>query len=338
MYKAIIMYCLGILQLALISIVAATPTSQSNQRDVSLESATALSTLPDQPGDHDMATVLKFYPFDLPDIAVFMAAIRAMRELGSRDFEKDNIPETSWSHPLFPGVELTVAPPPAKELLSVRFAMWIIVYTIKCLIPEERYSGEFLTLYRREMIGYAITHPTVAIATQGNSSIQRTQHNDMNSFPLNSLAQNPDIETAANDDMQATVNYVGKNIDRATFFMALLSLMLNLAPRIGEPLTVWQATAHAINSEITVIWNRAKSPAGSPQSRVTKGDLLSMFARLPEICLHDKRFQEMNVEIRESGEVIARGLLRVKPRIGVLSGPLIVNDTIERTTAVDSIR
>ena len=320
-----IMYCLGVLRLALISTVIATPTSQSNPRNLSLEPATALSTLPDLPQDGDLATIANYYPFNLPDIMVFMAAIRAVRELSSRDFEKDNIPETTWSHPLFPGAKLTVRPAPGKRVLSVRFAMWMILYTTRGMIMEKRYSGEFLSLYKREMIGYVVTLPTAAISEQGT---QRTQRNNTESFPNGFSAQNFSIGTAANDDMQATVTYVGKKIDDADFFLALLWLILDLAPHIAEPLTVWQVTRKGITSQITTIWNRAKPPAGSPQYYINKGHLISMLAYLPEVCLRDKRLQEMNIEVRESGEVIARGLIRVKPLLGSPVGPSIINDTV----------
>lgn len=59
----------------------------------------------------------------------------------------------------------------------------------------------------------------------------------MNSLFNTSFASNLSIETIANDDMQATLNYVKNNIDRAGFFMILLSLMLDLAPQREEPLT-----------------------------------------------------------------------------------------------------
>lgn len=322
------MFCLGILQLALISTVIPTPTSQSNQRDVSLESATALSTLPDLPQDNDFATAANYYPYHLLDTAVFMAAIRAMRGLSARGFETANIPETSWSHPLFPGVKLTVRPAPGERILSVRFAMWMILYTTRCLIKENEYSGEFLSLYRNEMIGYVVILPTAAIARESNSSTQPTQRQDTKPFSNNSSAQNFSIGTATDDEMQATVNYVGKNIDRADFFLNLLWLIVDLAPHIGEPLTTWRVTRNSMNSEITTIWSRAKPPAGSPPYPINKGDLLSMLAYLPEVCLHDRKFQEMNIEIRKSGEVIARGLVRMKPLLGLPRGPLILNGTI----------
>ena len=325
------MYCLGILQLALFITVTATPISRSNHRNVSLESFTALPTLPDLPQGNDLVTAAVYYEFPLPDIPVFMAAIRAMRELSKRDFEIDNIPETSWSHPLFPGAKLTVRPAPGKRLLSVRFAMWMILYSTRCMIIEKKYSGEFLSLYKRNMIGYVVTLPTAAIASQGKLSTQRAQHNDTTSFPRSnsSSAQGLGIGTATNDDdLQATVDYVGKNIDRADFFLTLFWLIVDLAPHTGDPLIVWQVTRNAINSRITTIWNRAKPPSQSPQYSLTKGDLISMLAYLPEVCLRDRKLQEMNIEIRESGEVIARGLVRMKPLLGLPSGPLIMNGTM----------
>ncbi|KAL8788310.1 MAG: hypothetical protein Q9195_007366 [Heterodermia aff. obscurata] len=328
MHKLVV-YWFRILQLTFVGTAVATPTSQPQPRNVSIGPATeALSTLPDLPRDEEFATLLNEYPYQLQDIPVFMAAVIAMRDLGARDFEEGNLPETSWSHPLFPGVKLTVRPPLEQRLLSVRFAMWIIMYTTRCLVHEKHYSGEYLSLYKLETIGYMVIRPTVAIARQGNSSTQRTQSNDAYPFPNNSSTQTFSVGTAANDDMRATVKYVGTNIDRADFFLILLWISLNLAPHIEEPLTVWRTTSIAGNSEITTIWNRVKPPAGSPQYGITKGDLLVMFAHLPEICLRDRRFQEMNIEITYSGVVIARGLVRIKPALGLPSGPLIVNDTI----------
>ena len=330
MHKQMI-FSLGILQLALISTVIATPTSpsyQSYQRDVSHESTTALSTLPDLPQENDLATLANFYPYHVPDIAVFMAAIRAMRGLSSHDFETANIPETSWFHSLFPGVKLTVRPAPGKRILSVRFAMWMILYTTRCLILEKEYSGEFLNLYKREMIGYVVILPTTPIAREGNSNTQTTERQNTKSFSNNSSAQNFSIGTVTDDEMQATVNYVGKNIDRADFFLALLWLIVDLAPHIEEPLTTWRVTRNSIHTEITTIWNRAKPPAGSAPYPINKGDLISMLAYLPEVCLHDRKFQEMNIEIRKSGEVIARGLVRTKPLLGLPRGPLIMNSTV----------
>ena len=324
-----IMFCLGILQFALISTVIATPTSRSSQRDVSLESATAVSTLPDLPQDEDLATAATFYAYHLPDVAVLMAAITAMRELGLRAFETDTLPETSWSHPSFPGVRLTVRPPVGKTRLSVRFAMWMILYSTRCMVVEKMYSGQFLSIYKTEVIGFVNTLPTAAIIVrQGDLSTQRTKHVDTRSIPFNASAQSFTMGEIANDDMQANVDWVGKTIDRADFFLALLWLIVDLAPHNGEPLTVWQVTRSAMNCQVTTIWNRIKPPAGSPQYPISKGDLISMLAYLPEVSLRDRRFQEMNVEISERGQLIARGLVRTKPLLGLPSGPLIMNNTI----------
>ena len=323
-----IMFYLGILQFTLISTVIATPTSRSSQRDVSLESATALSTLPDLPKDMEFVTAANYYPYPLTDVPVFMAAITAMRELGLRAFETDTLPVTSWSHPAFPGVKLTVLPPPGKRMLSVRFAMWMIHYSIRCMMVEKKYSGEFLSLYRGEMIGKVVSIPTTAIARRGDSSTQRTKRIDTKAIPNNSSAQSFSMGEIANDNMQAMVDWVGKTIDRADFFLTLLWLIVDLAPHNEEPLTVWQVTRSSMNCQVTTIWNRTKPPAGSPQYTFTKGDLISMLAYLPEVCLRDRRFQEMNIEIRERGQVVARGLVRTKPLLGLPSGPLIMNNTI----------
>ena len=327
MHKHIVC-CLGILQLALISIVRATPTLQLNQRDGSLGSASTLSTLPDLPKDGEWQTAAAYYAYPLQDTPVFMAAIRALRDLASRDFEEGIISETSWSHPLFPEVKLTVCPAPGERLLRVRFAMWMILYTTQCMIDENKYSGQFFSLYRNEPIGYVFVLPTARIARQGNSSTQGTQPNDAKPFPNYSSTQYLSSGTAANDDTQATVFYVGKNIDRADFFLALIEIIVDLAPHIEEPIIVWRLTRTTAKSEISTIWNRVRPPAGSRQYDINKGDLLSMFAKLPEICLRDRKLQEMNIEIRENGQLIARGLIRSKPLLGLPSGPLIMNDTV----------
>ncbi|KAL8845700.1 MAG: hypothetical protein Q9221_009151, partial [Calogaya cf. arnoldii] len=113
------------------------------------------------------------------------------------------------------------------------------------------------------------------------------------------------------DELHAHIAYRPKAMDQADIFMAMIGVMLKLAPTDQQPLGVFKDDAIAITHEVISIFNRA---AKSVPYVITTGDLTSLVADVPGFLLQNNKWQEMDLTVTANefpGVVIARGSIRV---------------------------
>jgi len=307
------------------------PTPSPSIRTISSHPPTNLSTLPNLPDDN-FHVIASWYHPALSETACIMVCITAMRELALLYFEDDDIPQKAWTHPQFPGVELTVGPASESEKLTVRFAMWMIAAVTRFMMAEDRFqSAHFTGFYRGERVGVVTFFRAASDVGGQNSSISQQPQasaivaggNILNGVGFNFDGMNSGAARNANDQMRAEVNYLGTSINRRDMLMMIIWLLLWLAPRNREPLGVWRMAQPLLTCEVITLWNRVKQD----QYLMTGGDLISFLAYLPEQLLRDNRFEVMDILIKEADVVVARGSFRVKPLTGLLGLPPARNVT-----------
>ena len=294
---------------------ASIPTSATSIADLSQRTASNLTNLPDLPNG-DFAVTATWFSRSLPVTACEMVCVTAMRELALYHFDEGVIPPRSWVHPDFPQVRLSVEPARGKEETSVRFTMWIITASLRVMLEDNRFqSVQYVGLYQDQPIGIVRLFNTDNLHAQRNSSFQQQRSSRLATAASDSARASFKFDLTtfgaavpANDDLQAEVQYLSKSIDRRDLFMSLVWLLLRLAPHNREPLAVWQETHKAITCGVTTIWNRVEQT----RYEMTKGDMISFLAYLPEILLKWNKFSEMNIAIKDNGIVVARGLFRTK--------------------------
>jgi hypothetical protein len=259
-----------------------------------------------------------------------MVCITAMRGLALLYFEDDDIPQKAWTHPQFPGMELTVGPASQSEKLTVRFAMWMIAAVTRFMMAEDRFqSAHFTGFYRGERVGVVTLFGAASDAGGQNSSVSQEPQASaivaggsiLNGVGFNFDGMISGAARNANDQLRAEVQYLGTSINRRDMLMMIIWLLLWLAPRNREPLGVWRMAQPLLTCEVITLWNRVKQD----QYLMTGGDLISCLAYLPEQLLRDNRFEVMDILIKEGDVVVARGSFRVKPLTGLLGLPPATN-------------
>jgi len=261
-----------------------------------------------------------------------MVCITAMRSLALLYFEDDDIPQKAWTHPKFPGVELTVGPASQSEKLTVRFAMWMIAAVTRFMMAEDRFqSAHFTGFYRGERVGVVTFFGAASDAGGQNSSVSQEPQasalvaggNILNGVGFSFDGMNSGAARNANDQLRAEVQYLGTSINRRDMLMMIIWLFLWLAPHNREPLGVWRMAQPLLTCEVITLWNRVKQD----QYLMTGGDLISFLAYLPQQLLRDNRFEVMDILIKEGDVMVARGSFRVKPLTGLLGLPPATNVT-----------
>lgn len=290
-----------------------------------------VSALPDMP-DQDFRYVAAYREPVLPNTACIMAGVSAMRELALLDINSLVSDTEKWTHPDYPGVVVSLAGE-RGERLTVRWAMWLVHAGVKDMMLRTRYqTSTFFGWFRDVKIGHVMFD---AIAVEAKtapqlprmSPIASTTSGSRVSFNF-SLPGPEAANPAANDDLHAQVEYVGKAMDSRDSLEMIIWLLMSLGPRDNEPLAVYQCTIPAITSNVVTIWNAVKRPGSHPYL-LNSGDMVNMIARLAVILLREDKWQEMNVVISDDGVVIARGAIRTKP----LSGPIVLPATTDVSTS-----
>ena len=288
-------------------------------------SARNLSVLPDLP-ENDFGIVVTWYEAKLPETACIMVCMLAMRELALYHFDDKELPKQAWTDPHYPEIILIIQPDRGSKSgkISVRFAMWIIATIMERMLTQNRFqSSHCAGFYKAEPVG------TVSFFAldSNNPSSQRPQDSEYmttatskrgNSLNFTSISSAATLNENNNDNLDGKINYVGNSIARKDIYLVLVWLLVELAPHNREPIAVWRTTRVAIESEVTTIWNRVQQPSGSPREQMTKGDLISLLARLPSVLMRDNIFREMDLTVWDSEVVVARGSFRTKPLEGGL--------------------
>lgn len=262
-----------------------------------------------------------------------------MRELALRHFDTAVISgRQSWIHPKNPDVRLYVAPPHGKEETSVRFAMWTIVYAVRIMFLNNRLSSSrYIGLWHEQqvsIVSFGYKGSSEGMPVQGDSSHEQGQTINRASLPDRNFDTAAFMFTMksgtalnAEDQLSASVEYLSKSIDRRDLLLALIWLLVKLAPHNREPLTQFSSTLGTFMSLVTTSGIEAKQT----QYQMTKGDIISMFAYFPEMLLEaPDAFREMNVVVKEKDHdiVVAWGSFRARPMHGLALSPSAANVTM----------
>ncbi|KAL8927101.1 MAG: hypothetical protein Q9172_001523 [Xanthocarpia lactea] len=318
-----IQICLILLYAVTICITTAVPSVAPAAQGLEVS---ALPDLPDQ--DFRYATLYRGPSFS--DTTAVMAAVAAMHELASLNFNSSIRTPSTWTHPDYPGVNVTLHGD-GRERPTVRFAMWIIHAGIKDMMVRDRYAtAVFMGFYREVEIGrvwFLATPP--AGAEKPQISAAAGAGNDRNGSSSDVEIASAQKTVASNDNLHADTVYLAKAMDKRDSFFTCIWLLMALGAHDNDPLGLVQFVFQAITVEVRSIWNTIKRPSSHPDVLRT-GDMVNMIAHLPIIMMHDDMFREMNVIVSDEGVVIARGAIRTSPKPRKLALPSTpdVNDAV----------
>ena len=269
-----------------------------------------LGALPGMP-DTDFSYLAGYHQPSLPYTACIMAAVTAMRELALLDLDDHVSSKSQWTHPDYLGATVSVAGSD-EGTVTVRFSLWLIHAGLRDMLYRQRYEvAKFAGTFRGRQVGYALFEayrPRNVEEGQAAKILRQSSISLSNSLITASLA------LEGNDNLQADVEYLPKDVDSKDIFAMSVYLLMSLASqKIDEPMVAYHISFDAITARIRTIWNGVKSPAAHPRQHIlTAGDMVNMIAYLPEICIHDNRFREMNIVIKEDEAVIGRGAIRMQ--------------------------
>ncbi|KAI4220080.1 MAG: hypothetical protein L6R40_008695 [Gallowayella cf. fulva] len=295
-----------------------------------------LSVLPDIP-DHRFSVRVSHQVPKLRFIDCQMAIIAAMRELTLMDFDTELRAE-AYRHARFPGIFVLVSPGYGLASTSVRFAIWTLHAAMRSILTENKcqrtfYYGDW---DKREM-AKAMILPDLAATTgtqtdimvppiQEVSTTTASDNLDPNgniSFNFRPHLHGTDI--VGSDELRADITYLGKTMDPRDIIVTVTVMMLRLAPTNRDDLEIL-SVSDGIKREVKSVFNRA---ARSLPYIMTSGDLISLLAFLPEQCLRDSKWEEMDVTVTDNDHprvVMARGSFRIGK--GKLPGGM-KNGTVE---------
>ncbi|KAL8856137.1 MAG: hypothetical protein Q9178_007262 [Gyalolechia marmorata] len=279
-----------------------------------------LSALPDLP-DQDFRYVTLYRGPSFSFRTAVMASVAAMHKLASLNFGSSIRNPSTWTHPDYPGVNITMHGDEG-ERPTVRFAMWLIQAAIKDMMVRDRYAtAVFIGFYREVQIGRVWFLATPHAGTeepQISAAAGAGKDRNGSSFDVEIASA---VRTVASDDkLHADTVYLAKAMDKRDSFYTCLWLLMALGAHDNDPLGFVQFVFQAITVEVRSIWNTVKRPSSHPDVLRT-GDMVNMIAHLPIIMMHDDMFREMNVIVSDEGVVIARGAIRTSPKPGQLALP-----------------
>ncbi|KAI4219628.1 MAG: hypothetical protein L6R40_008716 [Gallowayella cf. fulva] len=294
---------------------------------------TNLSALPDIPDHRFDARVSHQFP-KLRFIDCQMAIIAAMRELTLMDFDTE-LGAEAYRHERFPGIIVLVSPGYGLATTSIRFMIWTLLAAMRNILTERKcrrtfYYGDW---DKREVARAMILPDVARIQThvvvppmQDVTTTTTTVNSDPNgniSFNFRPHLHGTDI--VGSDELHADVTYLGKTMDPRDIMVTITVMMLRLAPTNRDDLEIL-SVSDGIKREAKSVFNRA---ARSLPYIMTSGDLISLLAFLPEQCLRDNKWEEMDVTVTDNDHprvVIARGSFRIGK--GKLPGGM-KNGTVE---------
>ncbi len=318
-----IQICLILLYAVTFCIAAGVPSATPAAQDLEVS---ALPDLPDQ--DFRYVTLYRGPSFSIT--TAVMATVAAMHELASLNFDSSIRNPSTWTHPNYPGVNVTIHGEGA-ERPTVRFAMWLIHAGIKDMMVRDRYAtAVFIGFYREVQIGRVWFLATPNAGTEEPQiSAAAGAGSDRNGSSSKVERASAQRTVASSDKLRADTVYLAKAMDKRDSFFTCIWLLMALGAHDNDPLGFVQFVFQAITVEVRSIWNTIKRQSSHPDVLRT-GDMVNMIAYLPIMMMHDDKFREMNVIVSDEGVVIARGAIRTSPRPGQLALPSTpdVNDGV----------
>ncbi|KAL8700632.1 MAG: hypothetical protein Q9201_005349 [Fulgogasparrea decipioides] len=290
--------------------------------------STDLSTIPDLPNEN-FKYGTRYQGALIRDTLCMMVCIRAMRDLAVKAFDQKVSALSIWVHPKFPGAAVAAGPSSPAAVTTVRFLMWLLLCAIRDMMARNRFqTSEFKGQYLGRDVGvvrFSDNHRDLA-GTQHNGIVPRqlqaseavptaASKDASASFAFNATSL-VGTDPSSNDKLDGHVTYLDKAIERNDIFLVVCWTLINLAPHDKtRPLDRIVTSINGVSAVVTTIWNKAPQ-AGAAADQFTAGSLLSLLAYLPEILLQDNKYREMNVEMKDRGVIIGRGLFRSSPLPG----------------------
>ncbi|KAL8823454.1 MAG: hypothetical protein Q9191_005839 [Dirinaria sp. TL-2023a] len=276
-------------------------------------------TIPLNGSDETFRAVGQWDKVPLDETACIMTSFWAMRELALLDFDHQRIEKSTFAHPRFPEVGLTLIPWKDSKDLSVANALRLIAASFRNVLGNNRFKGVQFDGYQgRQAVGSLVLAPMTPSTRELNQNGSMLQQRHLSvmkdqstiSFPLSN--NTPTIASLGNDKLWAYVIYLNNEIARRDLLMLMMWVLLKLGPfPIDQPIANWQISGENFDSGKTVsTWHRAVAKKASP---MTNGDLVSFFAHLPEVLLKDEKWHELAIVTRHNdpkGVVLARGSIR----------------------------
>ena len=322
-----------------LSKAAALPFLISTNTNLNLVAPTATNLSDSWPNlpNEDFDYSARYHGAALPDIACVMVCVFAMRELALLpDFSDEYLGKT-WIADGYPQVAMSVGNP--GDLTTVRWAMWTICAGIRDMLLRNHYQTseltgtyvgikigvvKFFAPNRIEMI--AAENRTGSVVPQIAAAASTAIH-DTATVSVN--LGNSGLNTTSNDDeLWASLTYRTKDIPRSDIFMAIIWMLLNLAPHQNdERVLVLTVTAPTITTAVTTKFIRVKDipPRVDP---LMYGNLVSLLARLPGVLLRENRFCEMDIVVKDDGVSIGVGTITSTAPSGSVGFPLTANVSV----------
>lgn len=243
-----------------------------------------------------------------------MVCVYAMRELALLpDFSQFFLGKT-WIMDAYPQVAMSAGNP--GDVSTVRWAMWIIVAAIKDMMLRSHFqTSKFFGTYFDIKIGlvkfFAPNNVEMIAAANRTESVIPQIAGAASTATVAVNLGDPKLNTTSNDDeLQASLTYRTKDIPRRDIFMAIIWMLLNLAPHEDdERVLVLAVVAPPITTAVTTKFIRVKNipPRVDP---LMYGNLVSLLAKLPEVLLRENRFCEMDIVVKDDGVSIGIGTMR----------------------------
>ncbi|KAL8647761.1 MAG: hypothetical protein Q9210_005369 [Variospora velana] len=329
---------LTFLFVSFIRAAAALPAAGPIPVNSSLQLHTFLSAVPEMP-DEQWHGIAAYRRPSVAAVPTMMACVEAMHALSGLESITLLTNDQRWTHPRFPGVVVSLH---GYMRTTARFAMWVVAFAIRDMLSRNRFEEAYfigawqgvrvasLHINRLEHVdGDAwkeqhddsadLTDRTAVAATKPSSSSITSSlfgsRNDSSSSSSNRSSNNL-VPSLTDDELLAYVHYLPTPIDRKNIFMAIVWLMLALAPFYHDPLFVFRCNVDAIGAEVRTIWNRVRDPAAAAPAPtlLIAGDVINMIARLPETLLREEKFSEMNIDMLEGEVLLGKGAVRVGPK------------------------
>lgn len=316
---------------------AALPPRISTNTNLNLIAPTATNLSdtwgPDLPND-DFDYSARYYGAALPDIACMMVCVFAMRELALLPDFSGRYWGKTWIRDGYPQVAMSVSNP--GDMTTVRWAMWTIAAGIRDMLLRNHFqTSEFVGKYIGIRIGVVkffapdtikkivVANRTESVVPQIAAAASMANHK---TATVSVNLRNSDLNTTSNDDeLWASLTYRTKDIPRGDIFMAIIWMLLNLAPHQNdERVLVLTVTAPTITTAVTTKFIRVKDipPRVDP---LMYGNLVSLLAKTPEVLLRENRFCEMDIVVKDDGASIGVGTIRATVPSGSVGFPLTAN-------------
>ena len=266
-----------------------------------------------------------------------MVCVFALRELALLPDFSDKYLGKTWIRDDYPQVAMSVGNP--GDITTVRWAMWTIAAGIRDMMLRNHFqTSEIYGRYLGIRIGIVKffapnTIKTISATYHTKSAVPQVAGAASTAFHNTATVSvnlgNSDLNTTSNDDeLWASLTYRTKDIPRSDVFMAIIWMLLILAPHQNDArVLVLTVTAPTITTAVTTKLIRVKAipPRVEP---LMYGNLVSLLAKLPEVLLRDNRYCEMDIVVKDDGVSIGVGTIRLTTPSGSVGFPLTANVSV----------